>query len=224
MNVLSVHALRKSFGGVRAVDDVSFDVEQGEFLALIGPNGAGKSTCFNMINGQLRARRRRDQARRRQHRRAQAARDLAARRRPHLPGRGDLRLDDGGRERADGAGELPRRDSSSSPRRSRAGIANARSNCSPRSAWRTHADRACTRTRLWRRQAGRARHRARQRSAPAADGRADRRHGAARAQRPDRADQAAGDRARHLGAVHRAFAWTWCSPTPTASSCWRAAC
>ena len=53
MNVLSVHALRKSFGGVRAVDDVSFDVEQGKFLALIGPNGAGKSTCFNMINGQL---------------------------------------------------------------------------------------------------------------------------------------------------------------------------
>ena len=53
MNVLSIRALRKSFGGVRAVDDVSFDVEQGRFLALIGPNGAGKSTCFNMINGQL---------------------------------------------------------------------------------------------------------------------------------------------------------------------------
>ena len=53
MSVLSVRSLRKSFGGVRAVDDVSFDVEQGKFLALIGPNGAGKSTCFNMINGQL---------------------------------------------------------------------------------------------------------------------------------------------------------------------------
>jgi branched-chain amino acid transport system ATP-binding protein len=53
MSVLSIRRLSKSFGGVRAVDDVSFEVGQGEFLALIGPNGAGKSTCFNMINGQL---------------------------------------------------------------------------------------------------------------------------------------------------------------------------
>jgi len=53
MSVLSVHALRKSFGGVRAVDGVNFEIGEGEFLALIGPNGAGKSTCFNMINGQL---------------------------------------------------------------------------------------------------------------------------------------------------------------------------
>jgi branched-chain amino acid transport system ATP-binding protein len=53
VSVLSVSGLSKSFGGVRAVDDVSFAVAQGEFLALIGPNGAGKSTCFNMINGQL---------------------------------------------------------------------------------------------------------------------------------------------------------------------------
>jgi branched-chain amino acid transport system ATP-binding protein len=53
MSVLTLRSLRKSFGGVRAVDDVSFAVKQGEFLAMIGPNGAGKSTCFNMINGQL---------------------------------------------------------------------------------------------------------------------------------------------------------------------------
>jgi branched-chain amino acid transport system ATP-binding protein len=52
MNILSVRNLSKAFGGVRAVDKVSFDVAKGEFLALIGPNGAGKSTCFNMINGQ----------------------------------------------------------------------------------------------------------------------------------------------------------------------------
>ena len=50
---LSIRALSKSFGGVQAVDNVTFDIGRGEFLAMIGPNGAGKSTCFNMINGQL---------------------------------------------------------------------------------------------------------------------------------------------------------------------------
>ena len=55
MSLLQVTGLGKSFGGVRAVDAVSFDVKAGELLALIGPNGAGKSTTFNMINGQLRA-------------------------------------------------------------------------------------------------------------------------------------------------------------------------
>jgi branched-chain amino acid transport system ATP-binding protein len=53
MNDLAIRSLSKSFGGVRAVNEVSFDIKRGEFLALIGPNGAGKSTCFNMINGQL---------------------------------------------------------------------------------------------------------------------------------------------------------------------------
>ena len=53
MSGLDIRALAKAFGGVRAVNDVSFEIGKGEFLALIGPNGAGKSTCFNMINGQL---------------------------------------------------------------------------------------------------------------------------------------------------------------------------
>ena len=53
MSVLRVLHLSKAFGGVHAVENVSFEVGEGEFLALIGPNGAGKSTCFNMINGQL---------------------------------------------------------------------------------------------------------------------------------------------------------------------------
>ena len=53
MSVLAVRALSKAFGGVHAVNAVSFDVAPAEFLAMIGPNGAGKSTCFNMINGQL---------------------------------------------------------------------------------------------------------------------------------------------------------------------------
>jgi len=53
MSLLSVQGLGKSFGGNRAVDDVSFTVAPGELLALIGPNGAGKSTTFSMVNGQL---------------------------------------------------------------------------------------------------------------------------------------------------------------------------
>jgi branched-chain amino acid transport system ATP-binding protein len=51
--VLAVSGLSKSFGGVRAVQNVSFEVGEGELLAVIGPNGAGKTTCFNMVNGQL---------------------------------------------------------------------------------------------------------------------------------------------------------------------------
>ncbi|AXK81851.1 ABC transporter ATP-binding protein [Pseudolabrys taiwanensis] len=53
MSVLAIRSLSKTFGGVHAVNEVSFEIGKGEFLALIGPNGAGKSTCFNMINGQL---------------------------------------------------------------------------------------------------------------------------------------------------------------------------
>ena len=52
--VLEVHELAKSFGGVQAVNNLSFDLREGQLLAMIGPNGAGKSTCFNLINGQLR--------------------------------------------------------------------------------------------------------------------------------------------------------------------------
>ncbi len=51
--VLETKGLTKAFGGLVAVDDVSFQLHKGELLALIGPNGAGKSTCFNMLMGQL---------------------------------------------------------------------------------------------------------------------------------------------------------------------------
>jgi branched-chain amino acid transport system ATP-binding protein len=51
--LLSVQHLHKTFGGNQAVNDVSFNLQAGELLALIGPNGAGKSTTFNLVNGQL---------------------------------------------------------------------------------------------------------------------------------------------------------------------------
>lgn len=53
MPLLEVTHLHKSFGGVHAINGVSFNLEAGEIVALIGPNGAGKSTTFNVLNGQL---------------------------------------------------------------------------------------------------------------------------------------------------------------------------
>jgi branched-chain amino acid transport system permease protein len=51
--LLSVDGLRKRFGGLLAVDDLSFTVEPGEVLGLIGPNGSGKTTVLNLISGAL---------------------------------------------------------------------------------------------------------------------------------------------------------------------------
>ena len=54
MSLLSVDGVSKSFGGLRAIHRVSFDLAEGEMLGLIGPNGAGKTTLFHVVSGFLR--------------------------------------------------------------------------------------------------------------------------------------------------------------------------
>ncbi|HAY22937.1 MAG TPA: high-affinity branched-chain amino acid ABC transporter ATP-binding protein LivG, partial [Desulfobacterales bacterium] len=51
--LLEINNLSKSFGGLQALNGVTFDVRMGVVQALIGPNGAGKTTCFNLISGIL---------------------------------------------------------------------------------------------------------------------------------------------------------------------------
>jgi len=52
-NILSVSNVNKKFGGVHAVNDVTFEIESCTIKSIIGPNGAGKSTLFNLISGHI---------------------------------------------------------------------------------------------------------------------------------------------------------------------------
>lgn len=85
--LLQLEKARKQFGGVTAVNDVSFDVKAREIVALIGPNGAGKSTTFNLITGVLTATNGAISVLGRKVRERAAAGGGEARRRPHLPAR-----------------------------------------------------------------------------------------------------------------------------------------
>ena len=49
--MLQIENIGKNFGGVKAVDDLSFNIDKGEIVGLIGPNGSGKSTTINLICG-----------------------------------------------------------------------------------------------------------------------------------------------------------------------------
>ena len=53
MPCLSIQSVAKHFGGLKAVDNASFDIEEGELVGLIGPNGSGKTTLLNMLSGHL---------------------------------------------------------------------------------------------------------------------------------------------------------------------------
>ena len=51
MSLLTVEHISKSFGGIKAVSDFSFQVGKGQIVSIIGPNGAGKTTVFNLLTG-----------------------------------------------------------------------------------------------------------------------------------------------------------------------------
>ncbi len=51
MSLLQIESIRKSFGGLKAVKDVSFSIERNEIVSVVGPNGAGKTTLFNLLTG-----------------------------------------------------------------------------------------------------------------------------------------------------------------------------
>lgn len=53
MSMLEVRGVNKNFGGLKAVDDCSLELEEGSIIGLLGPNGAGKTTLFNLITGRL---------------------------------------------------------------------------------------------------------------------------------------------------------------------------
>ena len=95
--LLSVENVSLSFGGVKAVSDVSFDIRKGEIRAIIGPNGAGKTSMLNVINGFYQPQEGRITSRARRARRC-APTKPPWRHRAHLPERRAVPRHDGARQ------------------------------------------------------------------------------------------------------------------------------
>ena len=96
----SASGLRKAFGGLVAVRDISFDIPRGGITGLIGPNGSGKTTVLNLITGELPPDRRLDPASRaRTSSAGRSFRSLPRAHRPHLPARARAAGHDGARKR-----------------------------------------------------------------------------------------------------------------------------
>ena len=119
--LLTLDNVSRRFGGLNAVDGVSFSVDKGEIVGLIGPNGAGKTTLINLITGVHPATAGRVHFEDSDITRAASLPDRAARPRAHLSDRAAVPEDDGGRQRrrrravlrprrqrARGAGDRPR--------------------------------------------------------------------------------------------------------------------
>ena len=85
MTVLAVDDLFRSFGGIRAVDGVTFAVEQAEIVGIIGPNGSGKSTLFNLLTGALKPDKGTIYVVRQEHHPARPVQNCPGRPQPHLP-------------------------------------------------------------------------------------------------------------------------------------------
>ena len=219
MSVLVVENLQKSFGGVRAVDGVTFALDDGEVAALIGPNGAGKSTLFNVIDGQLAADAGHVRYLGRPLDAAPDRRAHPARHRPDVPGRAGLRVDDRAAERAGGAGSgadaAERRRRAVAPPRGRRARAPR-----PGGPRRTRAGRRRD-AGLRRPEAARVRAGAGDRAAAAADGRADRGDGAGRAHGADAPRGRTRSGARRWPCCSPSTAWMSCSDSPGACSCCR---